>query len=138
MSIRTRDRTKGTMVELLSKISLRDKFAAFDDLWSPKIVALVDDFAIKLVKIDGAFVWHQHADADEIFFVIAGGITLKYRVDGAEHEVSFGPGELLRVPRGVEHLPIALPGTEMMLIERSDLRNTGDAENERTAAAVRI
>jgi mannose-6-phosphate isomerase-like protein (cupin superfamily) len=125
-------------MELLSKVSLREKFATFDDLWSPKIVATIDDFAIKLVKIDGDFVWHHHADADEVFLVIAGGITMKYRLDGMEHAVAFGPGELLRIPRGVEHLPIAKPGTELILIERSDLRNTGEIENERTAAPASI
>jgi mannose-6-phosphate isomerase-like protein (cupin superfamily) len=122
----------------LKKISLREKFASFEELWKPKTVARVDDFAIKLVKLDGEFVWHHHADADEIFFVVAGGIRMKYRSEGQELEEAFGPGELLRVPRGVEHMPIALPGTELILFERADLVNTGNVENERTIASSPI
>ncbi len=125
-------------MDRLSKISLREKFAAFSDLWSPKTVAEVDDYAVKLVKIDGEFVWHHHAEADEIFLVIAGGIRMKYRLDTREDEVSFGPGEMLRVPRGVEHMPIAEPGTEVVLFERADLVNTGNAEGGRTAVPARI
>ena len=126
------------MPEQLSKVSLREKFDSFSETWSPKVVALVDEFAVKIVKIEGEFVWHRHDDADEVFFVIAGGITMKYRLDGAEREVAFGPGELLLVPRGVEHMPAALPGTEIVLFERADLVNTGDVRNERTAEAVQI
>jgi mannose-6-phosphate isomerase-like protein (cupin superfamily) len=125
-------------MERLKKISLREKFASFEEHWKPKTVALVDDFAIKLVKLDGEFVWHHHAEADEIFFVVAGGIRMKYRSDGQELEEAFGPGELLRVPRGVEHMPIALPGTELILFERADLVNTGNVENERTIAPIVI
>jgi mannose-6-phosphate isomerase-like protein (cupin superfamily) len=123
-------------MERLKKVSLREKFASFNELWQPKTVALVDDFAVKLVKIEGEFVWHRHADADEIFFVIAGGIRMQYRSDGEEYEEAFGPGELLRVPRGVEHLPVALPGTELVLFERADLVNIGDVENERRSAPI--
>lgn len=126
------------MPDQLSKVSLREKFNSFSETWSPKVVALVDDFAVKVVKIEGEFVWHHHDDADEVFFVISGGIAMHYRLDGAEHEVVFGPGELLRVPRGVEHLPVALPGTEIVLFERADLVNTGNLRNERTAEAVVI
>jgi mannose-6-phosphate isomerase-like protein (cupin superfamily) len=126
-------------MERLSKISLSEKFASFSERWAPKILTRVDDFAIKIVKLEGEFVWHSHADADEVFFVISGGIRMKYRMEGAEHEVAFGPGELLRVPRGVEHMPVAEDGTELILFERADLPNTGDLEeNERTAAPVPI
>jgi len=124
-------------VEHLSKISLHEKFSSFDDLWQPKIVARVDDYAVKLVKVEGEFVWHHH-DNDELFFVVTGGIRMKYRVGDREDEVSFGPGEMLRVPKGVEHLPAALPGTELMLIERGDLVNTGNVESDRTAVPATI
>jgi mannose-6-phosphate isomerase-like protein (cupin superfamily) len=126
------------MSEPLVKISLEEKFAAFDDMWSPKLLALVDDFAIKAVKIDGEFVWHHHTEADEVFYVLKGGITMKYRLDGGEHEVAFGPGEMLRVPRGIEHMPIALPGTELILFERADLVNTGNLHNDRTATPAQL
>jgi mannose-6-phosphate isomerase-like protein (cupin superfamily) len=125
-------------MERLKKISLREKFGSFEELWAPKTVALVDDFAIKLVKLEGAFVWHCHVDADEIFFVVAGGIRMRYRSDGEELEEAFGPGELLRVPRGVEHMPIALSGTELILFERADLVNTGNVESERTSAPATL
>ena len=126
------------MPEELSKVSLREKFDSFSETWSPKVVALVDEFAVKIAKIEGEFVWHRHDDADEIFFVFKGGITMKYRLDGAERKVEFGPGELLRVPRGVEHMPVAMPGTELVLFERADVVNTGDIRNERTTEAVPI
>jgi mannose-6-phosphate isomerase-like protein (cupin superfamily) len=125
-------------MDRLSKVSIREKFATFSDLWSPKTVALVDDFAIKLVKIDGEFVWHHHAEADEVFLAVTGRINMKYRLDNDEDEISFSPGELLRVPRGVEHLPVAVPGTEIVLFERADLLNTGNIENERTATPASI
>jgi mannose-6-phosphate isomerase-like protein (cupin superfamily) len=125
-------------VDALVKVSLREKFSAFEDRWSPKIVAEFDDYAVKIVKLDGEFVWHHHTDADEIFLVIAGGIRMRYLRDGIEDEVAFGPGELLRVPRGVEHLPIAEAGTEVVLLERADVVNTGNVESERTIAPVRI
>jgi mannose-6-phosphate isomerase-like protein (cupin superfamily) len=133
-----RGRGGSLMSEQLTKVSLREKFDSFSETWSPKVVALVDEFAIKVVKIDGDFVWHRHEAADEVFFVISGGITMKYRLDGAEREVAFGPGELLRVPRGVEHMPVALPGTEIVLFERADLVNTGNVRNERTVDGVPI
>ena len=118
----------------LRKVSLQEKFSAFDDMWSPKTLATVNDYAIKAVKIDGEFVWHQHADDDEIFLVLAGGITMYYRLNGIEEQVDFGPGELLRIPRGVEHKPIAKPGTEMLLFERADLLNTGNIRSDRFTA----
>jgi mannose-6-phosphate isomerase-like protein (cupin superfamily) len=134
------DAGNGLSVEPLAKVSLCEKFAAFDDLWSPKTIAHVDDFAIKLAKIDGEFVWHHHADADEVFLVVSGRIVMKYRSedpgDDAVREVAFGAGELLRVPRGVEHLPVADPGTEVLLFERADVVNTGNVENERTRVAT--
>lgn len=126
------------MPDQLAKVSLREKFDSFSETWSPKLVALVDEFAIKIVKIEGEFVWHHHDDADEVFYVVSGGIAMKYRLDGADHEVEFGPGELLLVPRGVEHLPVAQPGTEVVLFERADLVNTGNLRNDRTAEAVII
>jgi mannose-6-phosphate isomerase-like protein (cupin superfamily) len=125
-------------MDRLSKISLREKFDAFDERWSPKTVADVDEFAVKLVKIDGEFVWHHHAEADEVFLIVTGGIRMKYRIDSREDEVSFGPGELLRIPRGIEHMPIADPGTEVVLFERADLMNTGNVKSAKTAVPARV
>ena len=73
-----------------------------------------------------------------MFLAVTGRINMKYRLDNDEDEISFSPGELLRVPRGVEHLPVAVPGTEIVLFERADLLNTGNIENERTATPASI
>jgi len=118
----------------LQKVNLSEKFASFDDRWQPKILAQVNDFALKAVKIDGDFIWHHHNDEDEIFLVLRGRIDMHYRVDGAEYVESFGEGELLQVPHGLEHKPVAAPGTEMLLIERTETVNTGNvSDSERRA-----
>ncbi len=126
-------------MNVLSKISLRDKFSTFDEIWSPKTVATANDFAVKIAKIEGEFVWHHHDDEDEVFFIIAGGIRMQYKRDGLQGEVEFGPGELLMVPHGVEHRPIARPGTQILLFEKAATRNTGNlADHERTVEAQLI
>ncbi|MDB5072384.1 MAG: cupin 2 conserved barrel protein [Candidatus Eremiobacteraeota bacterium] len=121
-------------MESLRKISLREKFDAFDEQWSPKIIARVGDFALKVVKIGGEFVWHHHDTDDEIFFVIRGEIAMHYLRDGVEEVERFGAGELLRVPHGVEHKPVAEPGTEIVLFERDDVVNTGNVHDDRLTA----
>ncbi len=124
------------MAEELQKVSLRKKLDSFDQTWAPKIVARLNDFAVKLVKLHGDFIWHRHDEDDEVFIVLAGGITMHYRLDGVQRQVEFGPGELLVVPRGMEHKPSALPGTELMLVERAELLNTGNVRDSgRTAVA---
>ncbi|MBC5824697.1 MAG: cupin domain-containing protein [Candidatus Eremiobacteraeota bacterium] len=120
----------------LSKVSLREKFSTFEETWSPKIVATANDFAVKIAKIEGEFVWHHHDEEDEVFLIVAGGIRMQYRRDGLQAEVAFGPGELLTVPHGMEHRPIAEPGTQIVLFEKASTRNTGDlADDERAAHA---
>jgi mannose-6-phosphate isomerase-like protein (cupin superfamily) len=109
------------------KISLTDEFAAFQEHWSPRTVAAVGNYAVKAVKIEGPFVWHRHAEDDELFYVLRGGITMEYRDDGGERSVRFGPGEMLLMPRGTEHRPVADPATEILLFEREAVVNTGDA-----------
>jgi mannose-6-phosphate isomerase-like protein (cupin superfamily) len=121
-------------MEPLRKISLREKFDSFDEQWSPKTIARVDDFALKVVKIGGEFVWHHHDTEDEIFFVIRGAIAMHYLRDGVEEVERFGAGELLRVPHGVEHKPVAEPGTEIVLFERDDVVNTGNVHDDRLTA----
>lgn len=110
----------------LSKVSLRESLNSFSDLWSPRVLAQVNEFALKIVKLEGEFIWHHHDDDDEIFFVVRGRIEMHYLDDGIERIESFGEGELLRVPHGVEHKPVATAGTEVMLIERLELPNTGN------------
>ena len=117
-----------------TRVNLAEKLATFSEHWQPRIVETLDDYEIKVVKIDGDFVWHQHADADELFIVLKG----KLRMDFRDRKVEIGPGELIVVPRGTDHKPYA-EKCEMILLERSGVPNTGDGPaTERTARVVRI
>ncbi|MBM3538635.1 MAG: cupin domain-containing protein [Alphaproteobacteria bacterium] len=116
------------------RVNLAEKLATFSETWQPKIVETIDDYEIKVVKVDGDFVWHRHAEADELFIVLKG----KLRMDFRGREVAIGPGELIVVPRGTEHKPHA-ENCEMILLERRGVANTGDGPaTERTATPVRI
>jgi mannose-6-phosphate isomerase-like protein (cupin superfamily) len=110
-------------------VNLRDKLALFSEHWSPKVVALLNDYEIKVVKLQGEFVWHSHEDTDELFLVIDGRLTIQLR-DG---DVTIGPGEMYVVPRGVEHCPVAEGEVSAMLIEPVGVVNTGEAGGELTA-----
>ncbi|KXD23911.1 cupin domain-containing protein [Pseudomonas aeruginosa] len=110
-------------------INFAAKLALFDDRWQPRVIAQMNDYQFKLVKIEGDFVWHSHADTDETFIVLAGRLRIDFR-DGAVH---LGPGEMYVVPRGVEHKPFAEGEVRMLLVEPCGARNTGDQGGERTA-----
>ncbi|HBO6119060.1 TPA: cupin domain-containing protein, partial [Pseudomonas aeruginosa] len=110
-------------------INFAAKLALFDDRWQPRVIAQMNDYQFKLVKIEGDFVWHSHADTDETFIVLAGRLRIDFR-DGA---VDLGPGEMYVVPRGVEHKPFAEGEVRMLLVEPCGVRNTGDQGGERTA-----
>lgn len=110
-------------------INFAAKLALFDDRWQPRVIAQMNDYHFKLVKIEGDFVWHSHADTDETFIVLAGRLRIDFR-DGAVH---LGPGEMYVVPRGVEHKPFAEGEVRMLLVEPCGVRNTGDQGGERTA-----
>ena len=112
----------------MDKVNLAEKFAQFSDPWSPRIVGEVNDCAVKVVKLDGEFVWHHHETEDELFFVLRGRLVMRFR----QGEAVVGPGEFIIVPHGVEHLPVADPGTEVMLVEPRDTLNTGNVRNART------
>jgi mannose-6-phosphate isomerase-like protein (cupin superfamily) len=113
----------------MEKINLAEKFASFREQWAPKIVGVVDDYEVKIVKIEGDFVWHRHADADELFLIVEG----KLRMDFRDRQVTVGPGEMIVVPRGVEHKPYAERECKMILLERRGVPNTGDGPpNART------
>ena len=112
----------------MEAINLAEKFAAFDDAWSPKLIGSVNDFDVKLVKLRGAFVWHSHEEEDELFFVVKGRLAIKLR-DG---EVTLGPGEMVVVPHGVEHMPVADDEAQVLLFERRGTVNTGDVRDDRT------
>lgn len=111
-------------------INLRDKLARFSEHWSPRVVAEMNDYQFKLVRLQGEFVWHRHADTDEVFMLIDGALTIELR-DGS---VALKPGEMFVVPRGVEHRPVAAVECQLMLIEPRGVVNTGDAGGPLTAA----
>ena len=113
---------------MVTKINLAEKLARFSDQWNPKIVADLNDCHVKLAKVQGEFVWHQHAEEDELFIVIQGELTIELR-DG---QVTLGPGELVVIPKGVEHRPVAREEVQLMLIEPKGIRHTGDVVSDRT------
>ncbi|MDX1612758.1 MAG: cupin domain-containing protein [Candidatus Promineifilaceae bacterium] len=110
------------------KVNLAQKFSLFDEQWSPKLVGRVDEYAVKLAKLQGEFVWHHHEDEDELFLVVRGQLTIRLR-DG---EILLDEGEFVVIPRGIEHLPVADDECHVLLFERQGLRNTGNVVNERT------
>lgn len=111
-------------------VDLAQKLSMFSDHWSPKVVARMNDYEIKVVKVQGEFTWHAHEDTDELFFVIDGELTIQMR----DADVSLRPGQLFVVPRGVEHCPIANGEVHAMLIEPVGVVNTGDAGGALNAA----
>ena len=113
----------GEVVDIASKLS------AVSQHWSPKVVARLNDYEIKVVKVQGEFVWHTHDETDELFLVLDGELTIQLR-DG---DVTLRPGQLYVVPRGVEHCPIAAGEVHAMLIEPVGVVNTGDAGGPLTA-----
>ena len=114
---------------LPAAINLRDKLARFGEHWSPKVVAELNDYQLKVVKICGEFVWHRHDDTDELFLVVDGRMAIELR-DG---RVELAAGELYVVPRGVEHRPVAAAECQVLLIEPRGTVNTGAAGGAYTA-----
>lgn len=110
-------------------INLQHKLSLFSEQWTPKVIAEMNDYQFKVVRIEGDFIWHSHADTDEAFLVIEGQLRIDLR-DGA---VLLGPGELYVVPKGVEHKPYAEREVKMLLIEPRGVINTGEEGGERTA-----
>jgi len=116
----------------MEKVSLAQKFSLFTEHYSPKIVGEVNDAHVKLVKLQGDFMWHHHENEDELFFVVKGALRMRVRENGAEREFLINPGEFIIIPHGVEHLPSADEETHIMLLEPKTTLNTGNVENERT------
>ena len=111
-----------------SAVNFNEKLAKFSEQWSPKIIAQMNDYHFKLVRLQGTFVWHRHADTDEVFIVLDGEMTIEFR-DG---NVDLKSGEMFVVPRGVEHKPFSAKECRIMLVERAGTINTGDAGGELT------
>jgi mannose-6-phosphate isomerase-like protein (cupin superfamily) len=122
------------MPRVNKRVSIAEKLALIAEHWSPRTVATVNDYDVRLVKIQGEFVRHQHPDTDELFLVLDGALTI--RLDAGD--VVLGPGELYVVPAGTHHQPYAEVETSMLLFEPSDVVNTGDAGGEMTAPRVEL
>ena len=108
-------------------VNFQDKFNRFSDHWSPRVIAQMNDYQFKLVKIRGEFIWHAHAETDEVFIVIEGNMEIHFR-DG---KVTISTGEMFVVPRGTEHKPYAANECKIMLVEPGGTINTGDARDAR-------
>ena len=104
-------------------VNLREKLRTFQQLWSPRTIAVFNQHDVMVVKVDGEFVWHKHDDADDFFFVLKGELDIELR----ERTVTLTEGEIFIVPKGVEHRPVARKGeVHLLLIEPSGTPNTGD------------
>jgi mannose-6-phosphate isomerase-like protein (cupin superfamily) len=112
-----------------SAINLGQKFGLFTEQWNPKVIAEMNDYQFKIARLEGDFLWHDHPETDETFFVLEGTLRIDFQ-DGA---VTLGPGELFVVPKGVQHKPYAEREVKLMLIEPRGVKNTGEETNERTA-----
>jgi len=114
-------------------VNLAEAFRQFTEAWSPKVVGDVNEMQVKVVKLRGEFLWHHHDAEDELFLVVAGRLRMQLR-DGDQE---IGPGELIIVPRGVEHCPLALTDeVHVVLLEAKTTLNTGNVVNERTVATL--
>ena len=114
----------------MNKVNLSEKFALFSEHWTPKIISELNDYQIKIVKLKGDFVWHDHGDTDEFFLVIEGTMFIKFESETME----LSQGEMYVVPKGTKHRPYAHEECKVMLIEPSGVVNTGEAESELTAS----
>jgi mannose-6-phosphate isomerase-like protein (cupin superfamily) len=121
----------------MKKINLQQKFARFSEHWSPKMVGELNNFAVKIVKVQGEFVWHHHDVEDELFFVIKGRLLMQVReTPESQSDIWVEEGELIIIPHGVEHRPVAEEETYLMLLEPTTTVNTGNVASERTVLHV--
>jgi len=112
----------------MHKVNLEDKLACVAEMWTPRVVAELNGQQVKLVKLQGEFVWHHHDNEDELFLVLRGRLVVRLR----DRDVSLGEGELFVVPRGVEHMTVAAEETHVLLFEPASTINTGNVRNQRT------
>ena len=112
----------------MEKVNIHEKLALFSDHWNPRVVGELNGQHVKLVKFQGEFVWHDHADEDEMFLVVHGS----FRMDFRDRSVTRNEGDFIIVPRGVEHRPVAEQEVEVMLFEPAQIKHTGDVESEMT------
>ena len=114
---------------MLKAININDKLNKFSDLWSPRVIAEMNDYQFKLAKVKGEFVWHSHEETDETFIVLDGELLIEFR----DEKIKLNKGELYIVPKGVEHKPYAENECHIMLIEPKGIINTGDKSTKLTS-----
>ena len=112
----------------MKKINISQKLAQFNDHWNPRIIGELNKQHVKLAKIKGEFIWHKHDDEDEMFLVLKGTLKIEFR----DRTETIQENEIIIVPKGVQHKPIADEEVSIMLFEPATTINTGDLENERT------
>lgn len=118
----------------MEKINLRHKLSLFSERWSPKVIAELNGQQLKVAKLQGEFVWHDHAEEDELFLVLTGELEMHFR----DRIVQLQPGELIVVPRGTEHKPVARGEVHVLLFEPAGTRNTGAVTEPRTLEAEEL
>lgn len=116
----------------MEKVNINDKFQQINDYWNPRIAGELNGQHVKLVKLKGDFIWHQHEQEDEMFFVLKGKLLIQFR----DRDVYINAGEFLIIPRGVEHRPVAPKEVEVMLFEPASTLNTGDQHHALTRASL--
>lgn len=114
----------------MNRVNIREQLSRIHDHWRPRVVAELNGQVVRLVKVLGEFVWHHHEHEDELFLVIEGTLRMEFR----DRTVSLGEGEMLVVPRGVEHRPVAESEVWLMLFEPAETRNTGNVHHEQLTA----
>ena len=112
----------------MEKINLTEKFATFDEYWSPRVAGELNGQVVKLAKLKGEFVWHHHDLEDEMFLVVRGSLVIRFR----DHDARLEAGEFIIIPHGVEHQPVAEEEAHVLLFEPAATLNTGNVRNERT------
>lgn len=118
----------------MEKININEKLNLFQDHWNPRIIGELNGQQVKLAKLKGEFIWHSHENEDELFYILKGTLKMEFR----DRVIVINPGEMIIVPRGVEHRPIAEEEVELMLFEPASTLNTGEHENERTKRKLEV
>ena len=113
----------------MKSVNLSEKFDKFSDYWAPRVIAEMNDYYFKLVKVKGKFVWHTHDDTDEIFIVLDGELIIEFR----DKTITLKKGEMIVIPKGVEHKPASREECQIMIVEPKGVMNTGDADDQLTA-----
>lgn len=116
----------------MEKINIQEKLNLFNEYWSPRIIGEVNDSYVKIAKFKGDFIWHTHQNEDEMFYVLKGSLTIKFR----DKAVLLQEGECIVIPRGIEHMPVAEEEVWVMLIEPKATLNTGNVINDRTVETL--